>query len=71
MLIEKIWRFIKKNSKKIIQRHLFFERDLKSKNLQEYGHYVNSSPDNWPPDNLSPTTGPQDNSSPGFLLDPT
>ena len=28
------------------------------------GHYANSSPDNWPPDNLSPTTDPLDNSSP-------
>ena len=70
MLIEKIWAS-RRILKKIIQRHLFFKRDLKSKNLQEYGHYVNSSPDNWPPDNLSPTTGPLDNSSPRFLLDLT
>ena len=31
-----------------------------------FRHYVNSSPDN-----LSPATGPPDNSSPGFLMDLT
>ena len=37
-----------------------------------YGrHYVNSSPNNWPPDNSSPTTGPLDNLSRGFRIELT
>ena len=63
--INTVTEFLGKNIGQVVSEKVRGDKNLK------LWHYVNSSPDSWPPNNSSQTTGPLDDSSLGSLTDLT